>query len=401
MGKTTTMFEIYNYIASRGDLSMMKDLIDKSNAYADNYYISNGFPVGHQEQILAAYAHYRTAFVPNNDAVFAFAQTAGYNGNDPVAAVDAIVGALIAEDGPGAEPLTMISALTGITGNGYIPLAILAGQSFPNFDITGTVLTDADAQTPIANIIEADIKPASHSTIHIIDSFVLGTEVSFNDSAPVMQMGTSGDDNLSGGENDDSIALGAGEDVYSAGGGNDTVLGDAGDDTLKGGEGNDTVNGGADNDVLDGNKGDDTVIGGAGNDLLKGGEGNDDLQGGSGNDVLRGNKGDDRLDGGEGNDRVVDAQGNSTLIGGTGNDFLKGGAGNDTFVFEAGFGDDRIRDFGNGADVIDLTDFGLTDINDLTLVQQGGSALVQVSPGETISLDNTLTTDLSNADFLF
>lgn len=395
------MMELYNYIASRADLSMMKDLIDKADGYANAWYTANGYGINYHEQILAAYAHYRTAFVPTNDAVFAFAETAGYTGTDPGAAVDAILAALIGEDAPGAEPMTLIRALTQITGNGFMPLSVLEQQNFATFDIQGTTIIDADAQTQNANIIEADIKPIFHSTIHIIDSFVLGVEVSFNDSAPVLQTGTAGDDDLIGGEGDDSIALGAGEDAYNAGKGNDTVLGEVGDDMLKGGLGDDTVNGGADNDVLDGNKGNDTVIGGAGEDLLKGGEGDDDLQGGAGNDILHGNKGNDRLDGGADNDRVVDAQGDSTLIGGTGNDFLKGGAGADVFVFETGSGNDRIRDFGNGADVIDLTDFGLTGIGDLALVQQGGDTLIALGTGETILLDDTLAGSLTGADFLF
>lgn len=399
MGKDK-MFEIYNYMASRADLSMMKDLVDKADAYANGWYSDNGFPINHQEVILAAYAHYRTAFVPTNDAVFEMARAAGYMGDDAALAVDAIVNALVAEDAPGAEPVTMIAALTKITFSGYLPLSVLDGFAFADWDIDGTTVIDADAQTANATVIEADIKVASHSTVHIIDKFILGTEVGFNDT-PAIPVATSGDDNLAGGDGEDAIALGAGEDTYNGGEGNDLMLGEAGADKLLGGEGNDTVNGGDDDDILDGNKGDDTVIGGSGDDLLKGGEGNDLLQGGTGNDILRGNKGDDRLEGGADDDRVVDAQGDSVLVGGTGNDFLKGGAGADTFVFEAGSGNDRIRDFGNGADLIDLTDFGLTGLGDLALAQQGGDTLVALGTGETILLDDTLATGLTAGDFLF
>ena len=76
-------------------------------------------------------------------------------------------------------------------------------------------------------------------------------------------------------------------------------------------------------------------------------------------------------------------------------------AGADVFVFEAGSGADRIRDFGNGADTIDLTDFGLTGLGDLTLAQQGSDTLIALGTGETILLDDTLAGGLTAGDFLF
>jgi serralysin len=86
---------------------------------------------------------------------------------------------------------------------------------------------------------------------------------------------------------------------------------------------------------------------------------------GSGNDVLTGNEAANRLEAGAGND-VLDGQGgDDVLIGGTGSDTLTGGAGRDTFRFASGdspigLGRDRIADFEQGSDLIDLSGVGAT-----------------------------------------
>jgi Ca2+-binding RTX toxin-like protein len=59
-----------------------------------------------------------------------------------------------------------------------------------------------------------------------------------------------------------------------------------------------------------------------------------------------------------GNELANTLRGNAgvdTLIGGFGNDILFGGGGWDTFFFGSGFGQDRIRDFISGEDVIELS----------------------------------------------
>jgi hypothetical protein len=75
----------------------------------------------------------------------------------------------------------------------------------------------------------------------------------------MLQTGTNGADDLTGG---------AGRDGINAGMGNDLVDGGAGDDVLQGYYGNDTLLGGDGNDILDGGHGEDSLNGGAGNDLL-------------------------------------------------------------------------------------------------------------------------------------
>jgi Ca2+-binding RTX toxin-like protein len=102
----------------------------------------------------------------------------------------------------------------------------------------------------------------------------------------------------------------------------------------------------------------DLLIGGDGNDTLDGSRlgfmvGDDDtLQGGRGDDILNGRAGEDLLEGGRGND---------TLLGGTAADVMFGGRGADVFqldfpyVGDAEANRDRIRDFRQGQDRLDLS----------------------------------------------
>ena len=65
-------------------------------------------------------------------------------------------------------------------------------------------------------------------------------------------------------------------------------------------------------------------------------------------------------------------RGDDALNGGSGNDVMDGGNGDDTFVFAAGFGDDRIKDFdanaNGGQDLLDISDLGITSANFATSV---------------------------------
>ena len=75
--------------------------------------------------------------------------------------------------------------------------------------------------------------------------------------------GTSGPDDLEGGDGDDVLI---GPDVLSDKGGNDDLYGGRGDDTLVGGDGDDLLVGGPGQDELVGGHGDDTYTGGPGAD---------------------------------------------------------------------------------------------------------------------------------------
>ncbi len=111
---------------------------------------------------------------------------------------------------------------------------------------------------------------------------------------------------------------------------------------FRGGTKNDYVFGGSEDETLAGQGGNDGLFGKGGVDDLNGGEGNDYLDGGTGTDVLSGEEGDDYLVGGDGDDLLLGGSGTDVLIGGWGNDLLVGGRGSDTYVFEPGWGQDRI-----------------------------------------------------------
>ena len=113
-------------------------------------------------------------------------------------------------------------------------------------------------------------------------------------------------------------------------------------------------------------------------------------------DVVMAGEGDDTIDGGGGGDWLHGEEGDDTLIGGTGNDTLYGGAGADTFVVGPGHGNDRIMDFENGTDTIDLTAFtGITQFSDVTATQEGDNVVIDLSAhgGGTVTLQGfSLTT---------
>ncbi|WP_165978855.1 calcium-binding protein [Antarcticimicrobium luteum] len=170
-----------------------------------------------------------------------------------------------------------------------------------------------------------------------------------------------------------------GIEIIAGSTGNDTIFGNGeatefygngGNDRISGGGGGDTLNGGAGKDRLLGQGGGDTLLGGGGNDRLSGGGGDDILSGGAGKDVLRGQSGSDTLLGGGGKDRLSGSGGSDVLKGGGGNDVLEGGGGDDVligqkgddrFVFAKGGGADKVRDFRDDADTLEINGLGTLD----------------------------------------
>ena len=273
---------------------------------------------------------------------------------------------------------------------------------------------------------------------------------------------TSGDDTVDGLTSDDVIDALGGNDTVNGNDGADTLNGGEGDDILNGGEGDDTLDGGPGADMLDGGPGSDTasyqnsavavlvrlhaahavkfgdaegdtltgiehLIGSRYNDTLAGDGEDNILKGEDGDDVLFGGPagGDDMMYGGNGDDRVFGGKGNDTLTGGEGNDVLKGGPGEDTLIadgndmdvlyggtekdtfqfFPSDLGGGTIRDFTDGEDVIDLTEFtGLTSMDDLDIISHGDNVRIELSGTDyltTIILSDFDSTNLDNSDFLF
>lgn len=149
--------------------------------------------------------------------------------------------------------------------------------------------------------------------------------------------------------------------------------------------------------VINGTAEADTLRGTSRVDLIKGNAGNDKLYGRSGNDTLRGESGNDRLYGDAGRD---------TLDGGAGNDILKGGADADVFRFKGKWGKDKISDFQDGLDLIDLRGNSL-DFSALSIRQANGDSdgladdVIITAKGQSITLLNLQKALIDASDFLF
>ena len=186
-----------------------------------------------------------------------------------------------------------------------------------------------------------------------------------NGSALLLSLRTNNWQNTPDGYKDKLIQI---ENIDS-GAGDDKLKGNDEDNGISGNDGNDVINGFDGQDFLWGGNGNDRLYGSGGNDFLIGGNGNDLLKGNAGNDTLEGNAGNDRLFGGGGNDILNGKSGADFLYAENGADKLDGGAGadrlygsadgaEDIFVYASGYGDDRVRRFEDGHDVIDLTAYG-------------------------------------------
>ncbi|MEM9215467.1 MAG: S8 family serine peptidase [Cyanobacteria bacterium P01_F01_bin.150] len=169
---------------------------------------------------------------------------------------------------------------------------------------------------------------------------------------------------------------------------NARILGTAGSDRLVGNGGNNRILGKAGNDRLIGRGGNDTLVGGGGNDRLIGGSGNDQLNGGGGRDFLSGGNGRDTLRGGGGND---------VLDGGKGNDVIITGGGRDRIIIRKNQGTDRVRDFKNNRDTIDLKGMSF---NQLTLRQRQDDVLVKFGGKNLLVLEDVSLNQINQADFI-
>ncbi len=216
--------------------------------------------------------------------------------------------------------------------------------------------------------------------------------------------GSAGGDTLTGDEADNQLRAGHGNDVVRGGAGNDRIFGGTGYDTLYGEDGNDTVWGDNGRDTVRLGNGNDIFHDSAQNDshgadTVFGGNGADRINGGGGADIFRGEDGNDVIRGGAGNDRLFGGAGGDWLHGGSGNDTLTGGAGADSFVFASGSGTDRVRDFVDGTDILQL--IGHTGgFADLTTTDQGADLRVAYDGG-VILLSGAAGLTLTAADFDF
>ncbi|MBR1212046.1 VCBS domain-containing protein [Bradyrhizobium sp. JYMT SZCCT0180] len=109
-------------------------------------------------------------------------------------------------------------------------------------------------------------------------------------------------------------------------------VGTLGNDTITGAGGNDVIDGLDGNDTLSGLGGKDTIHGSDGNDKLFGGDGDDKLYGDDGKDTLTGGAGDDILNGGNSYDRASYADATGSVTVNLTAHTVSGADGNDTLV---------------------------------------------------------------------
>lgn len=188
----------------------------------------------------------------------------------------------------------------------------------------------------------------------------------------------------------------AGNDVLGGSSLSDVLLGQEGNDRITAYGGSDVIYGNAGADLAYGNEGADTIFGGQGSDILLGGQGVDVVYGNMGDDIIYGNFGNDLLSGGRGADILYGGQGADVLNGNLGNDVLIGGAGADQYVFGRNSGTDVIRGFNQGAG--DRLDFqGQT----YTKADSGGSAVLMLSGGGTVTIEGVSSASVSASSFAY
>lgn len=185
--------------------------------------------------------------------------------------------------------------------------------------------------------------------------------------------------------------------------GNDHILGLESSDLLYGGKGNDRLEGGDGDDYLNGGEGNDTMLGGNGNDSYFVTDYNDivielnNIE--SGNDTvyatidyttpdnvenlyLLGNQSINAT-GNDLDNLLVGNAANNTLNGLAGNDKLYGGEGSDTYLFNAGYGQDVIYEYDSTNNDLDAIHFGKgIEADDLELTREGNNLVISMEDSQ-------------------
>lgn len=139
-----------------------------------------------------------------------------------------------------------------------------------------------------------------------------------------------------------------------------------------------------------------------GNDTLTGNGKGNEIRGGGGDDRLLGKGGSDDLRGQDGDDFLNGANGKDMLNGGFGDDILVGGGGADAFLFDGSVfeGSDTIRDFRNGADVLQISGSGFADLK-IQKANGGSDTRITLDSGTEILLEGVSKAQIDAGDFDF
>ncbi|MEM6308676.1 MAG: M10 family metallopeptidase C-terminal domain-containing protein [Pseudomonadota bacterium] len=334
-------------------------------------------------------------------------------------------------------------------GGYYDQLATLSNTAFTLIDDGGVDTLDT---TGFSGDQYVDLKAETYSSIlgetgnlgiargTIIENFEGG-------SGSDVVLGNDAANSLNGHAGNDEIYAGAGDDVLRGGAGADRLVGNEGDDTIFGGNDADLIKGGFGNNYLYGNDGDDRlegaddgvdyldggagadqIFGLGGNDMLfgfggddasYGGRGDDTVWAGEGDDIVRGNRGgdvlygetgsdsiygggnDDHLFGGADRDFLLGENGSDLLDGGLGNDNLTGGEGRDVFVFSTGYGFDRVKDFEDGIDTLDVSGTSTASFSEVYFVPVETNVRIVFGNGDVLYLEGFALDLLDATDFVF
>lgn len=300
-----------------------------------------------------------TVFAPTDEAFVTLAQTLGYSGSDEAGALGYIIDALtLLGNGDPIPLLTEILTYHVLPTEAFLTDVVALGDGTEVTTLQGGAVTidldapglgDLDPGLPDPSIILTDVD-VDNGVIHVLDGVLL--------PLPVSQ-----------------------------------ILSEPGRDLKIGDDSHNTFVVGAGSDLVDGNGGNDQIFAGRGADVVFGGSGRDNLFGGRGSDLLNGEGGRDNIFGGLGND---------TIDGGAGNDIMFGGGGRDTFVFTNGSDKDRIVNFRDGKDMIDLSGYeGISSFDDLDITGSVFSTRIDLGEGDSIRLIGLDPAELDASDFVF
>ena len=337
--------------------------------------------------------------LPLDDTSFALFNTAADAVDDAITVLDDL-GITSGIDLFAANPTT---ADNDAEADLFSIISVQGGMSPRATDNGGTV-TVTDASNGIVSYNPNNA--FEHLPDGVTDTDTFTYTITGGDTATVTitVTGVDNDDtfNGTGGGVVDTINAGVGADTVFGRSGNDILNGESGDDTINGGNGSDTINGGDNNDELFGANGDDIINGGNGSDLLKGNLNRDELNGDAGNDFLFGGSANDALNGGSDDDNLFGEQGNDRLDGGSGDDVIRGGADSDIFIFNSGNEIDRIRDWQDGVDFLDFSDFNLTKVEVLDNAIQVGSNVRFFGFGgsDILVVENEILANITDLDII-
>ncbi|NSX56902.1 calcium-binding protein [Parasulfitobacter algicola] len=280
--------------------------------------------------------------------------------------------------------------------------------------LDGGAGSDTASYAGVTEAIKVDLMFAENNTGAAIGDTYFSVENLIGSQAGDNLRGTTGNNVIEGGAGVDYIWGRGGDDTLDGGIGNDVLLGGAGADVLIGGEGRDRAqysnsNVGLTLDLEFTDRNTSEAVGDVYDSIedLAGGRFNDEISGDAGANGLYGREGNDTLFGRDGDDYLEGGTDNDVLDGGVGDDVLRGGQDADTFVYrstsDGAGGFDKVRDFENGIDLIDLTSFGFASFAEVeALTRDAGTNHMRIDfgDGDTLYIENFRLADFDANDVL-